>query len=647
MSGGIRLRRLVLRGLNRDYGPSLLRDDRAAGLAVIAGEISTGKTTILEFIDYCLGASRHPEHPELLEASIRTALLELELNGETCVIERACFPAAAEVTIHWTDVAGLAADHAREPHPVRPASDPGSLSSYLLGALGLAGIRLKEAPTQQSSAADPLSFRDLLAIAFIDNDRLGSDSLLFENNRMKALKTTQVIDVIFGVHEDASADMSVAINEAETKQTAVRHEIATLTRFLTARSIPLTEQVTSRLDAIATGRAEAAGAIADIDAELRGRTEVANDLRERYDTAVDARRKADARLRDRETLLERLQVLNGQYAADIGRLEFSLEAGRLFDDLQVKVCPVCHSPLATAPTLTDGTCSLCGTSPVVRVSDVDVRRELAATKTRLDELRAYLSTVVEDVDASRAALEARVGDEAGARETLDIATASAVAPFVSQRDALLARQRELAEERASLESAKRLRAGLAERHAELARITREIEEMRERLASLDQHRQAGEDLLADLSARFGAILRSFRLAKVESPRLDKNYAPENRGMNYRRLSSGTKTLMSVAWALAILELAIERDQPHPGFLMIDGVSKNLTPAETDVDPDLRRDIIDRVYDHVLSWTAGAGRDAQLVFVDNRPPRSADDAVVVRYSSDPDRPPFGLIEDAIS
>ena len=451
MSGGIRFRRLVLRGLNRDYGPVLLRDGRAAGLVVIAGEISTGKTTVLEFIDYCLGASRHPEHPELVEVSIRTALLEVELNGEVCAIERACFPASAEVTIHWTDIEGLSADHAHETHPVRPAGDPQSLSSYLLGVLGLAGIRLKEAPTQTASGADPLSFRDLLAVSYIDNDRLGSDSLLFENNRMKALKTTQVVDVIFGVHEDAAAELSAAINEAETKQTTVRHEIATLARFLTARSIPSTDEVAIRLEAVASEHAETIAAIGVIDAELRGRTEVANDLRERYDATVSARRGADARLRDRETLLERLQVLSGQYAADVSRLEFSLEAGRLFDDLQVKVCPACHSPLATPPTLKDDICGLCGTTVVGRVPDVDVRRELSATKSRLDELRAYLATVLDDIEVARSELDARVGEEAGARESLDVATASAVAPFVSQRDALSGRQRALAEERASLE----------------------------------------------------------------------------------------------------------------------------------------------------------------------------------------------------
>jgi len=89
-------------------------------------------------------------------------------------------------------------------------------------------------------------------------------------------------------------------------------------------------------------------------------------------------------------------------------------------------------------------------------------------------------------------------------------------------------------------------------------------------------------------------------------------------------SSGTKTLMSLAWARALLELAVERGQPHPGFLMVDGISKNMTPADQTAspDPDIRADIIEKVYAHVAAWTAGAGRDAQVVFVDNRPPRRA-------------------------
>ena len=97
----IRFRRLRLRGMSRDYdvdfripsvhiaeGTDRSEEDVAVRpMSIIAGEISTGKTTILEFIDYCLGASSHPTHPEVLR-QVRAAQLELELGVEPHVIER-------------------------------------------------------------------------------------------------------------------------------------------------------------------------------------------------------------------------------------------------------------------------------------------------------------------------------------------------------------------------------------------------------------------------------------------------------------------------------------------------------------------------------------------------------------------------------
>ena len=86
---GIRLRLLRLHGPDRTYDV----DFRGAGdfpraLSVIAGAFSTGKTTILDFVDYCLGASEHPRHPEIMP-KIRSATLEVELSGAPYLIERA------------------------------------------------------------------------------------------------------------------------------------------------------------------------------------------------------------------------------------------------------------------------------------------------------------------------------------------------------------------------------------------------------------------------------------------------------------------------------------------------------------------------------------------------------------------------------
>ena len=80
------IRRLRLQGVARNYDVSFLGpDDAPARLAVIAGQISTGKTSVLEFISYCLGGADFPHHPEV-RSRIRSALLECELQSARFVI---------------------------------------------------------------------------------------------------------------------------------------------------------------------------------------------------------------------------------------------------------------------------------------------------------------------------------------------------------------------------------------------------------------------------------------------------------------------------------------------------------------------------------------------------------------------------------
>jgi hypothetical protein len=69
-------------------------------LAIIAGQISTGKTSVLDFIRYCLGGSDFPHHPEI-RSRVRSAQLECELQGTTFVIERgAVLQPSRTATVH-------------------------------------------------------------------------------------------------------------------------------------------------------------------------------------------------------------------------------------------------------------------------------------------------------------------------------------------------------------------------------------------------------------------------------------------------------------------------------------------------------------------------------------------------------------------
>lgn len=63
---GIRIRRLRLAGVSRNYDVDFTQDQRVRDLSVVAGAFSSGKTAVLEFIAYGLGGKRHPRHPEVL-----------------------------------------------------------------------------------------------------------------------------------------------------------------------------------------------------------------------------------------------------------------------------------------------------------------------------------------------------------------------------------------------------------------------------------------------------------------------------------------------------------------------------------------------------------------------------------------------------
>ena len=190
----IRIARLRLRGVTRDYEVSFIEGAALRPISVIAGQINTGKTSVLEFIDYCLGAAQHPRHQEVL-AQVRSAQVEVRLAGSPYVLERAVGEPSSSITIFpgTLETMGLSAAERR---PIRPPGDPTSLSTLLLSYCGLEGVELREAPSQPDSKTDPLSFRDLMWLAYLPNERLDNKNLLHETNYMQRLKLRQVVDVV-------------------------------------------------------------------------------------------------------------------------------------------------------------------------------------------------------------------------------------------------------------------------------------------------------------------------------------------------------------------------------------------------------------------------------------------------------------------
>ena len=193
--------------------------------------------------------------------------------------------------------------------------------------------------------------------------------------------------------------------------------------------------------------------------------------------------------------------------------------------------------------------------------------------------------------------------ELAAQAELDRQVASTVAPFVSNRDSMLRRRQDLSAEVSRLEQAVRLRVSVHNRRQDADRLQEEIEALRKEIARVKKDQPTRDALLSTLGTRFEQILKDFSYPKLSDVALDDRYSPQVRGLHYTQLSAGARTLVGLAWHLALLEAAVDSGAAHPGFLMLDGLQKNLRPVQSaEQDAEFQRpEIVDAIYDHIIGW----------------------------------------------
>lgn len=675
---GLRIRRLRLLGPAEPNTVDFVDDHgNLWPLSVIAGRTNTGKTSVLRFIEYVLGAKDFPAHREVLR-QVRTAALEIETPDGIFTLERALESNRVHVYPGpVNDMDPLAATTLI----VQPPSDPESVSQFALSTVGLQDTELKEAPTKEASGTDRMSFRDLMWVCLYLNERVGSQQLLHTGNPPKMLKLRQVVDAVFGVHDNQEADLARRVRDASTALEVQRRSLVQLSEFVSQQQPKPAAQLATEANELDSDLRTVDDEIHALEARERAASDFASEMREFYAALSATATASAARVRDRVSQLDRFGSLRAQYADDIRKLTMLVEAETLFDQLSVRVCPVCFSDLKVFPRLENGVCGLChtdisaartddpadGTPPVGaqarggapgesedrRDADTAVvetaKKELRAAKRRYKELDEYWQRLDQELAGLRATADRDAQAEADASSRLDEATKDALSPFLAERTELGSRRQAILVLRSQVAQGLKLHTGLDARQLAYTRAERHLQALRKEQRETKQ-RPDRDRVVRDFSQRYAEILRQIEFPKVDEdsslpPYIDTQLVPHVRGQHFKESSSGGQVLVSLAWMLALFEIAYEQGAGHPGVLMIDTPQKSLGgKADTEEFADIH--LVERVYEHVIEWLAGPGTGAQVVIVDNTPPGNAVEHVRVEYTRDPTRPPFGLIANEI-
>ena len=510
----IRINRLVVKGVKKDYQVTFKKS-----LNIIAGEISTGKTSILELIDYCFGKKESPQYPELLKKGT-AALLEVEINSNIFTIQRQLFAPRLKEIIHYCSFDDLPSDHKTK--EVSPFQIPGeeSISSFILSQIGLKDVQLKEAPTKQKSGADYLSFRDVLWVCYLRRERVGGYDLLFEKTPMKQNKLVQVVDVIFNLHSEKTVALGKELQTIEKELQEKQREEKTLKMFAESQHILSLPELENQKQALSQESDTKKKRLEEIDAIISGNSQFAKKSQERVLNLQKELQFVRSKQRNDEKTLQRVVPLRAQYYEDISKLEFLNQAKEIVNPISLVLCPVCFSPLETANT--EKMCPLCGKElkESSTGNQIDVSKEINTIKRKLGEVEVYVSHLQEEIneDAKRDKELSQLLAEAGAE--LDKTLRDFVSPYLTEREGIVSVISANQNEVKHIEGFLKLRGDIQEVSEEVIRLQvkqREIEEILEDERKKIVDRQ---ELINGLSTTFNNQLKTVNFPKLSQVKID-------------------------------------------------------------------------------------------------------------------------------
>ncbi|MDP3720068.1 MAG: hypothetical protein Q8T13_20090 [Acidobacteriota bacterium] len=325
MSTGFILKRLLLSG-PRVEGAEVTFE---RGLNVIAGPSDTGKTFIVECIDYALGSGTAPR--DIKKAEPYTSIfLDIEgPDGTLYTLERG---------LRGGDI-GIKAmgHHPRTVSAKHDPNDPDTVSAFLLTLCGLEGRKVR---MNSRGTTRMLSFRDIAPLVIVDELSVvtkGSPAL--SGQFIHETVESSVFRLLLTGTDDsgviAKVDPKVLKGRTEGKTEVLAALLDRAREKLQERKLEVTLE--DKREQLARADESIDAANNELEAEQAGVAAI----EERRRKAWNELRQIESRSNVLTELQARFELLEQQYGSDLRRLEAVAEAGFRLGQMKQDRCPVC------------------------------------------------------------------------------------------------------------------------------------------------------------------------------------------------------------------------------------------------------------------------------------------------------------------
>lgn len=635
------IHKIIIHGLDNSY-----KAEFKDGINLIWGDMDCGKSSILNLIDYCLGGSNETlAYGEIL-AKGRVAYLEVDLNGNLITFERPLLDSSAPVkayrvpysSILTTYPALLSADS-------RKSLPDGWISDFILDALGIPKVSIKESRYRDDADSDRLSFRDLMKLMYLKQTKVGADSLLNHGNPAVFSKNIEVQKFIYNIHDDKLAALNKELQLEAQELRQLQDSEVSISKFL--RDVNITTNESDKSEESITSSEFTLAELEESSEKLKSDYEFSSAISLEMAREIVQMRSSLSHVKSERLETEKQHKnfanLKNTYQSDLESLNLSKLTRASISNREIinstLPCPLCSSEISLA-------------SPQITDSDIDA--EIKSIKNRLSGAQAALeklwSNGLELLDEENS-ISRKLSTLTVDFDRFNIENISAL---LSSIEAL---ERAKVEIKVSIASAKRDLA-INNKYSDISKRIQDknsvIYALKRNIKSVEEGLTGLEDVVAKLSGIFRNYITNSGLQNTNGTYVDEKFIPHFRNISYYNTTSGgVRTITSIGGFVSRMEYLLSTTGNLPTFLMIDTPGQNIgrrgrkDDDSTLSDPALYNNIF-KQFLNLVSKAQTDNRKFQIIIVDNDLPPILEEGgnyhLVKRFSKNGGEFEKGLIND---
>jgi uncharacterized coiled-coil DUF342 family protein len=608
------LRHLCFSGPNKE--PATVNFGQ--GLNVIYGASETGKSFLLEALDFMLGSGKElRDIPERVGFDRVFLGIEEQRSNDSFTLERST--SGGDFRCYQ----GLHFDVPAEEEPLvlRAKHNPkreDNLSTYLLSKIGLAGKRIRKNARGDTNS---LTFRYLSHLCLIAEDSIQKQGSPIETGQhtSRTAEFSAFKLLVTGVDDSAVQP----VEKKDTERLSRTAKIEVIDELIADYRDRVTSLVGDEDD-----KSELETQISELDEKVQAERDLLNQSEQSYQEALGQRNQARRKLEDAnerrseiDELLARFGLLDRHYESDLARLDGIREAGALASALDKKTCPLCGAPPESQHSQENCDGDI---DSVVTAADAEISK-IRKLQTELHDTVKELNREASEFDD----LTPKIAEQL----KQSVENLGNLNPPLSEKRKDYA---DLMETKSVLQSAYNMLSSISE-----------LEERRLKtggsLVESEPQETPATDVsfstLDDFSKLYEQILKAWNFPEAERVFFDKKsrdfvIAGKPRGAR----GKGLRALTHAAFTVGLLEFTRLNELPYPGFVVLDTPLLAYREPEGDDDDLTGTDVQDRLYEYLLERT-----DRQVIVLENVDPPSdvKDRPQSVFFSKNPHSGRYGL------